>query len=268
MDLTTAQSRGSFRRWWRPLGALVLTLGLALSGGASGAAEEQSPHKVTEFAVRAATGLQWQPEVSGRFAVWKDDGLGFKAVAGRNLETGLDFVVNTQGTVVWPVTASGDLLVTLETRPDNEFGIFGYRLPEGPRFEIATFRGGGGYFRAQPKASGNLVVWAEGTGNASDIYAYDLTAQRTFAISTNPAQQTSPAAGGNYVVWLDQRHTSANDYRRPQRRRCQDRDRLATRRGAGHGGRQSQRRRDALPTGLPSRRCLAPGVRVYPSGKP
>ena len=192
----------------------ALALALLLVGLPLVRAEEQSPYRITEFVVHAGPGIQWEAEISGRWAVWHDHNLGLKAIAGRNLDTGLDFTINTQEAVVWPVAVGGDLVVALEAKGVNEFGIFGYRLPEGTRFTIAPFQGGDKFLRTPPRLSGNTVVWAEGQGNNTNIHIYDLVAQRVIAVHDHPAQQSAPDVSGDYVVWLDQRHTADNSLTR------------------------------------------------------
>lgn len=198
---------------WSALLIAAVAVALAVGSLASSAsAEQQSPYKVSEVPIRVASDLQSYPAISGKWVLWKDKGQATREISGLNLETGLNFAISTVNDVNFPVDVDGDVVVALEYNGSSEWGIFGYRLPEGSRFNISPLKGDAYFSRSTPRISGSTVVWAEGHVNAWDIYAYDLASQQLLPISTNPAHQEALAISGNYVVWLDKRNSSATAF--------------------------------------------------------
>ncbi|MBI4321097.1 MAG: hypothetical protein HY675_21620 [Chloroflexi bacterium] len=172
-------------------------------------AEGESPYRISEFAVRVAPESQSDVVLSGKWVFWRENSSEVKSIRGRNLEAKEDLAITAGDILVWPVDVAGDVLVAKEINLNLEEGIFGYALPGGQRFVLAPFKGSVRFTRTKPRTDGKTVVWAEGTFENLDIYAYDLESQRPFVVSTDRAQQESPVVAGNLVVWLDRRNTSS-----------------------------------------------------------
>ncbi|MBI4321134.1 MAG: hypothetical protein HY675_21805 [Chloroflexi bacterium] len=203
-------SRGKPFGCWTRLGlgvvVLVGTLGVDGRGLVAARAEGESPYRITQMAVRVAPGTQYDPVVSGKWVLWRDQA-DQKRIAGRNLETGGEMAFNTSDYLEEAPDVDGDTVVAAEAAPNVGYGIFGYRLPDAQRFVIAPFKtAAGGFSRKWAAISGRTVVWAEVAGRTSDIYGYDITGQRLFTVSAHPAYQDWPAVSGSYVVWRDDRH--------------------------------------------------------------
>lgn len=76
--------------------------------------------------------------------------------------------------------------------------------------------------QSHPAVSGDRVVWADFTNadagrylddsdpakNNADILGYDLGAERSFVVTTDPGKQLRPSIDGDEVVWLDWRGIS------------------------------------------------------------
>ena len=192
--------------------ALALLLGGVLSAGPVHAEGDQ-PYQMNEFVVRLGPEPQDAPILGGSWIVWREGATGqapgeLKLVHGRNLANGQSLELTPIDVLLWPPDVDSGMLVAAERSDDGRQGIFGYLLSDQSRFTIAPLQGGSSFFRAQPRISGNLVVWMEGTNleTGMDLYARDLSTGRTFPICTNPAQQQWPAVSGNLVVWADARN--------------------------------------------------------------
>jgi len=206
---------GMWRAWKRAL--QVLSAGALLAGVLLGArparAEGNQPYQMNEFVVRLGPELQDTPILGGSWIVWREGASGntpaeLKLVHGRNLANGQSLDLTPIDVLIWPPDIDNGILVAAEHTEDGRQGIFGYLLTDQSRFTIAPLQSGGPLYRAQPRISGNLVVWMEGTNldTAMDLYARDLSTGRTFPVCTDPAQQQWPAVSGNIVVWADARN--------------------------------------------------------------
>ena len=66
--------------------------------------------------------------------------------------------------------------------------------------------------RPTPAIYGNIVVWQDyrnakdANDYNADIYGYDLSAKKEFAITTAPGRQAKPTIAGNLVAWADYRN--------------------------------------------------------------
>ncbi len=202
---------------WAVRAACAVALLVAvLLGSGPARADSAQPYQVNEFVVRVAPDIQDSPIIGGSYVVWREGASGatpgeLTRLYGRNLATGQSLTLTPGNTLLWPPDVGDAVLVAAERAEDGRQGIFGYRLADRSRFTIAPLQGGASFFRVQPRISGDLVVWAEGStlDAAMDIYGHDLASGRTFPICTNAAQQERPAVSGGVVVWADARHRSA-----------------------------------------------------------
>jgi beta propeller repeat protein len=64
----------------------------------------------------------------------------------------------------------------------------------------------------QVRISGDKVVWADFRNGNFDIYLYDLTTNTERQITTDAADQYSPAISGDKVVWVDSRNGNCDIY--------------------------------------------------------
>jgi len=203
-------------RLWRHVlqaACVAALLFAALPGARPARAEGDQPYQMNEFVVRLGPGVQDAPILGGSWIVWREGTSGSVAgevrlVRGRNLANGQSLELMPIDTLLWPPDIDNGMLVSAERSEDGRQGIFGYLLTDESRFTIAPLGSGASFYRTQPRISGSLVVWMEGTNldTGMDLYARDLSTGRTFPICTNPAQQQWPAVSGNIVVWADARN--------------------------------------------------------------
>jgi hypothetical protein len=180
-------------------------------------AEQESPYRLTEHAIRTAPGNQSWPANAGKWLAWSDDPRDTQRIAVRNLASGQEYTVTAGNSLGWPVDVGGEVIVTAEMDFDqvarrSRYGIFGYRLPEGQRFTIAALEGGttasgAPFYRSPPRTDGKTVVWAEGGGDSFAIRGYDLAAQRLITIGGEGGLKEAPAISDGLVAWRDRRHT-------------------------------------------------------------
>jgi TolB protein len=69
------------------------------------------------------------------------------------------------------------------------------------------------HYAAQDVAmDGDYIVWSDNRNGNSDIYAYQISTQTEFAITTAAGTQRYPEISGDYVVWEDYRNGNADIY--------------------------------------------------------
>jgi len=62
------------------------------------------------------------------------------------------------------------------------------------------------------QVSGDYVVWSDNRNEALDIFGYQISTGKEFAISTAAGDQVFPQISGDYVVWEDHRDGNADIY--------------------------------------------------------
>jgi len=141
-----------------------------------------------------------QAAISGNIVVWVDryfiwDG----DIRAKDLSTGQELYL---GGGRFP-SVSGSIVVW--AAPSYNYSIVGYDLSTGEQLSISSPVYG---YKGGPRIAGNLVVWEDWRNMYStdfDIYGYDLSSRREFAICTDPSRQEKPAITGTLVVWADSR---------------------------------------------------------------
>lgn len=141
------------------------------------------------FPVSTQFGGQAGPEIAGAMAVWTDNRKGNLDIYGRNLSTGRDYAVCTNG-----------------SQQDN---------PSVTRYVTA-----GGKVRY-------VAVWVDkrnhADGDASDIYGRDITRRRNFVVSRSAAIKWFPEIVDRWVIWIE-----ADDAAGPYRIKARDLDAAKT----------------------------------------
>ena len=59
---------------------------------------------------------------------------------------------------------------------------------------------------------GDIVIWVNESNGNWDIYGYNLSTEKEFQITTDPASQSQPAIYGDIVVWTDERSGHGDIY--------------------------------------------------------
>jgi len=145
---------------------LPIALAAVAAAAALPAAAAASPSPVV---VCNQYGGQAGPDVAGTMAVWTDNRNGNLDIYGRVLGTSKTYAVCTD-----------------KAQQDNP-SVTRYVTPSG--------------------AIHYVVVWVDGRnhagGEATDIYARDITARRSFAVARGATIKWYPDIAGNWVVWLE-----------------------------------------------------------------
>ncbi|MBI4301621.1 MAG: hypothetical protein HY664_03360 [Chloroflexi bacterium] len=190
----------------------LLTLALLAGGvllnpwGGGYGYQDLQLYKVTEFVLQQGPGARSNPAISDHWAAWVEPGNNKVSVF--DLQTNQILTVSPSNLVGSSIDVGSDILVTIEATPDFQQGIFGYRLPSLERFTISPPKGDTNFYRKSVSISGNIVVWAEGSGmNYNfDIWAHDLISGREFSVVAQTGQQDQPWISGNTIIWFDARH--------------------------------------------------------------
>lgn len=62
------------------------------------------------------------------------------------------------------------------------------------------------------KISGDYIVWSDNRNGDLDIYAYQISTGKEFAVARKPGNQWRPSIAGDYIVWEDYRDNNADIY--------------------------------------------------------
>lgn len=171
-----------------------------------------------ETRITQVPSAQSRPVTNGEVIVWVDfrnetkpDGFNGD-LYGYDIATGQEFVITTEPDLQTDPAIDGDIVVWQDYRnalnsSDYNADLYGYNLSTGQEFVVTTSAGR----QAHPSIAGNLVAWEdyrddptpEETDNPtnSDIYGYDLAAQREFPVVVAPGSQKAPSVGGNVLVY-------------------------------------------------------------------
>jgi len=104
----------------------------------------------------------------------------------------------------------GEWIVWIDGRDTAEYGglyeVFGARMDDGQEFVI----GPGLVQRAYPDVHNGVAVWAErnfaGQQTGMDVVGMHLETRETFIIAGSPLNESHPAMGDDYVVWVQRQN--------------------------------------------------------------
>ena len=162
-----------------------------------------TPSLVCDTAV--ATSVDRPPAISDGTVVWLagDTGLGgngHRNVWGCDVSGGEPFLIREQVYSQVAPVISGDVVVYCR-RSQKRYCLFGYDLSTKREFLLYRPKFG---LPAQPRISGDIVVWDQVDGEYGDrkIYGYDLSQKAKFPICTIAGDWSAPDISGNLVVWV------------------------------------------------------------------
>ena len=160
-------AEGTSRTSWGARPALVLLVVIAAVTAALPAAASAAP---TPFPICITMGGQAGPEIAGSMAVWTDNRNGNLDIYGRNLSTRLDYTICSNA-----------------ARQDNP--------------SVTRYVTSGGKVRY-------IAAWVDKrnhtTGDATDIYARDITAGTSpFVVSRSATIKWFPEIVDRWVIWIE-----------------------------------------------------------------
>jgi beta propeller repeat protein len=150
-----------------------------------------------ESPVSTAIGSEYAPVASGDWVTWERS-------QGLSSEVPIYQLKSNTQTLALPGASSPAVdgsIVVFENDIPNQRGIFGYYLPGGKEFPIAS-----GDDKDSPRLSGNVVIWVDRRNGNADIYGYNLASGQEFPVCTAPGDQEDPTIDGDTVVWIDKRN--------------------------------------------------------------
>jgi len=151
---------------------------------------------------------QINPDIYGNKVVWQDERKGNWDIYMYDLSTKKETQITTNASNSERPDIYGDKIVWSDDRNgkgyDHDGGLSGnpdiymYDLSTKKETRITTSRAA-----ANPKISGDKIVWCDLRNGNWDIYMYDLSTKKETQITSSKSMQVDPEIYGNKIVWVD-----------------------------------------------------------------
>jgi beta propeller repeat protein len=96
----------------------------------------------------------------------------------------------------------GDDFVVYEDYASGNADVFGYQIPTGPTFPIASGAGN----QITPDISGNTVVWIEQVAGVDQVFMRTLPAGSAVQLTQSVSDKILPRISATRIVWSDDRN--------------------------------------------------------------